>query len=375
MTDEEMAGGMGEPHWFMAYSHALQWVGEAVHGRKWEWPSREALEVKASPLMHAFWHKMGVDLTVASINLCWEPTPRALYCQRESSPTAHVITYLDELAVRIPSLNAWDQMVWPTTAAMPCALTEAELYGYCWGQAVDLTPMMPVAQFQITEEGGAYLCTVRALVFKGSVLVYNPTMNEAEWVPVHGLANDLSWAEERFTVALADYVLHIPAEPAWIARLRASQIVSFPGNDSSTSAEEEEAQHSDTQSINPPMGTGPEPGNESEDRARQTDPEDAVEWNQLQHPWNWEAIMEEAERLAYDDLWSDSDAMVMGTDGLQGPAIYLHDEATNSPPHTLKHAAQYMPGLPMDHMLPLEAAITSRDTVKVHVDEAELDNL
>ena len=36
MTNEEMAGGMGEPHWFMAYSHALQWVGKAAHGRKLE---------------------------------------------------------------------------------------------------------------------------------------------------------------------------------------------------------------------------------------------------------------------------------------------------------------------------------------------------
>ena len=32
MTEEEVAEGVGEPHWFMAYSHALQWVGEAAHG-------------------------------------------------------------------------------------------------------------------------------------------------------------------------------------------------------------------------------------------------------------------------------------------------------------------------------------------------------
>ena len=25
ITDEEVAGGMGESHWFMAYSHVLQW--------------------------------------------------------------------------------------------------------------------------------------------------------------------------------------------------------------------------------------------------------------------------------------------------------------------------------------------------------------
>ena len=29
-TEEEVAEGVGEPHWFVAYSHALQWVGEAA---------------------------------------------------------------------------------------------------------------------------------------------------------------------------------------------------------------------------------------------------------------------------------------------------------------------------------------------------------
>ena len=102
ITDEKMAGGMGEPHWFMAYSCALQWVGEAAHRRKWEWPRREALEIKASPLVCAFWHETNMDLMVASIKLCWETTARALYHQRDNGPTAHVISYLDELAVHIP---------------------------------------------------------------------------------------------------------------------------------------------------------------------------------------------------------------------------------------------------------------------------------
>ena len=156
---------------------------------------REALEVKASPLMHTFWQETGADLTVASIKLCWEPPPRALYRQRESGPTTHVITFLDELEVWVPSLNAWDQLVWLPTAAVPQALTEAELYGYCCGQVVDLSPVMLVAQFWVTEEGGAYLCIVRALVFEGSVLAYNPAMYKAEWVPVCGLTNDLTWVK------------------------------------------------------------------------------------------------------------------------------------------------------------------------------------
>ena len=165
---------------------------------------------------------------MASIKLCWEPTPRALYHQRYNGPTTHIISYLEELAVRIPTLEAWDQMVWPTTVTILHVLTEAESYGYCRGQAVDLGPMMPAVQFRVTEEGGTYLCTTRALVFEGSILTYNPTLNEAEWMPVHCLANDLSWAEERSAVALANYVPHASAEAAWIARLGAGRVISCP---------------------------------------------------------------------------------------------------------------------------------------------------
>ena len=162
---------MGVPHLFMANSCALQWVGEVAHGRKWEWPRREALEIKASLLVCAFWHETDVDLMMASVKLCWEPTPRALYHKRDNGPTTHVISYLDKLAVCIPTLEAWNQMVWLTMVAILCALTEAESYGYCQDQVVDLGPVMPMAQFQVMEEGGAYLCTVRALVF--------------EWVSLH----------------------------------------------------------------------------------------------------------------------------------------------------------------------------------------------
>ena len=140
--------------------------------------------------------------------------------------------------------------------------------------------MMPAVQFWVTEEWRAYLCTARALVFEGSILAYNPTMNEAEWVPVHGLDNDLSRAEERSAVALANYVPHVPAEVTQIARFRASRIVSCPSDNSSTSAEGEEAWHSDTQTTNPPTDTDPKVGDESEDGAGgQTDLEDAVEGN------------------------------------------------------------------------------------------------
>ena len=143
--------------------------------------------------------------------------------------------------------------------------------------------------------------------------------------------------------------------------------MSCPGKDSMS----EEVWHPDP----PTMDMDPEWKDESEDGAGQTDLEEEVEPNRWQHPQDWEAIMEGAERLAYDDLQLDSDATVMGVDGPQGPALSLHDEATNPLPHTPRCAVLHMPGLLMDHMPPLEAAIASGDAVEVHVDEVELENL
>ena len=65
----------------------------------------------------------------------------------------------------------------------------------------------------------------------------------------------------------------------------------------------------------------------------------------------------------------------MGADDLWGPALSLHNEAINHPLHIPRRATPHMPRSPMDEMPPLEVAITSRDTVEVHVDEDELNNL
>ena len=148
-----------------------------------------------------------------------------------------------------------------------------------------------------------------------------------------GLTNDLTWAEERSAVALANYVPHITEEAALITRLGACRIVSWP-DDSSTS-EEEEAQHPEPQTTD----TEPEQGEESEDGARQTDLEEEAEPNRQWCSWDWEAVMEGSKGLAYDDPQLDSDAMVMGVDCPWGPALS---------PHTPSHATPHMPGSPMD---------------------------
>ena len=342
MTREEVAEGVGEPHWFVVYSCALQWVGEAACRQKWEWPVRETLEVKVSPLVHAFWEETGTDLTVACVKLCWEPTPRGIFCKREEGPVAHVITFMDELAIRVPSLDAWDQFVWLPAAVMLWALMEAEPYGYCHGQAVDLRPVMPVAQFRVTDKVGTYLCVARALAFKGSVLVYNPTKNKVDWVPVRGLTNNLTWAKERSMVALANYVPHIPDEVAQIVGLGSHQLVSWP-KDSSTSEEEGDAQ--DPRLLTTDTN---EWGEDGKNRARLTDLKEGMEPDRRWCSQDWEAVMEGSQGPAYDDLRSDSDATMTGAGCPWG--------ATSSP------STQGLGTLCMK-------------AVEVHVSEAELEGL
>ena len=83
---------------------------------------------------------------------------------------------------------------------------------------------------------------------------------------MHGLANDLSWAEERSVVALANYVPHAQGEAERITRLGAGRVMSCLGDDlSMMSMEGEESRFSDAPSTGPPTDTDHEVGKESEE--------------------------------------------------------------------------------------------------------------
>ena len=192
MMRDEVLGNVDNLLWFETYSRGLQRVGVAARSQRWQWPKGKAWEVGVSPLVRAFWEVTGVELTATCTRLCWELLPRGVF-RRERGGISHMITFLDDVAVRIPMLDAWDQFVWPLGMAMPRATMEAEQYGYRRGHAIDLRPVMPVMEFRVTDKEGTYLCAVRALVFEGSILAYNPARDEAEWVPAHGIANNLSW--------------------------------------------------------------------------------------------------------------------------------------------------------------------------------------
>ena len=119
MTREEVLENVDDSLWFTAYSHALQRVGEAAHGRQWQWPRGKAREVGVSALVRAFWEETGNKLTTSCTKLCWELPLRGVFRRRERGAISHVITFLDDVSLCVPSLDAWDQSVWPLGMAMP----------------------------------------------------------------------------------------------------------------------------------------------------------------------------------------------------------------------------------------------------------------
>ena len=210
MMRDEVQGEVDNSLWFEVYSHALQRVGEAVRSHRWQWLKGKAEEVTVSPLVRAFWEETGVEPAASCTRLYWELQPRSVFRRRERGTISHAITFLDDMAVHIPTLDTWDQFVWLPSMAIPWAATQVEQYGYCHGNAIDLDTVMPAKEFRVTDEEGAYLCTARALIYEGSILAYNPTRDKAEWAPTHGVTNDLSWVEERMAVVLANFVPHAP---------------------------------------------------------------------------------------------------------------------------------------------------------------------
>ena len=245
MTWDEVQGDMDNSLWFEVYSCTLQRVREATHGWHWQWLKGKAWEVGVSPLVRVFWEETGIKLATSCTRFCWELLPRGVFRRRERGAISHVITFLDDMAVHVPMLDTWDQFVWPLSVAIPLATTEVEQYGYHCGNAIDLSPVMPVMEFRVTNKEGAYLCVVEALVFKGSVLAYNPTRDEAEWIPTHGVTNDLSWVEERSAVALANFVLHVPQEVDCIVELGTRHLLGCSDDSPSEKEDEEQMQEED----------------------------------------------------------------------------------------------------------------------------------
>ena len=79
----------------------------------------------------------------------------------------------------------------------PVCLATAPIHTY-----IQLLPLC----FHSNSKDGEFLGYVQGLLYKGTILMYNPTMNKAEWAPVHSSVKSLTPMEQASATDLCNMV-------------------------------------------------------------------------------------------------------------------------------------------------------------------------
>ena len=167
-------------------------------------PSDKTFLPKVSFLVKAFIGVTGVWITPESTMSCWTSPLVHVPHQRDEGVLAHVISYLDEIASHQPLHRAWDQFVWPPPSSMHPTPSQDQPLGFIQGCIMELGLTMPPMQFHVSSPSREFLSYAQGLLYEGTVLAYDPTMNSPEWIPVCGTASDLTWVEEASAMALCN---------------------------------------------------------------------------------------------------------------------------------------------------------------------------
>ena len=204
--NEDLTGhGWSQQEWLLAYAHVLQHLGEATDGRMWR-PNRKRFTSQIFMLVDAFLEVTGAEVVKADVAHCWSELLPTVLWQRNEGTLVDVISHLDNLAQCQPMRKAWDELVCPPPPAVSHSSCQSGYLGYIQGWVVELGHVLPSTRFHVSQLNGDFVCMARGLLFEGNVLAYDPTSNEAKWVPMQGMAEDLSQAEEASARELSNMV-------------------------------------------------------------------------------------------------------------------------------------------------------------------------
>ena len=179
--------------WIEAYVCALQRVAEASVGRRWI-----AFEGKRVPkiarLVEVFLHATGTCVPPERIHQCWPMQRTETPMQNLEGIRRDIVRKLDKVATRCPSPIAWDPFAFPLTDDM-CWREEALCYRP--RKTLDVRVCMPGFKLMLQDDKGEYPYSGHALIFEGSMLVYDTQRDIAQWVPVRGMSGTLTMPELR----------------------------------------------------------------------------------------------------------------------------------------------------------------------------------
>ena len=96
---------------------------------------------------------------------------------------------LDEVATRCPSNIAWDKFTFPQTDQ---EFWHEEVLCYHLGKMLDVGARMLAFCLMLQDDEGQYANSAHTLKFKGSMFIYDPQHDIAQWVPVQGASASLN---------------------------------------------------------------------------------------------------------------------------------------------------------------------------------------
>ena len=179
--------------WIEAYACALQRMAEASMGQRWI--TEGGIRVpKITRVVEIFLNATGTWVPPNIIWQCW-PT------QRENMPVQNlegirqgIVRKLDETATSCTSNIAWDQFAFPQTDQ---EYWREEALCYHPGKMLNIGTHMPGFRLMLQDDKGQYPHSGRTLIFEGSMLVYDPQQDIAQWVPIRGMSATLTMSELR----------------------------------------------------------------------------------------------------------------------------------------------------------------------------------
>ena len=178
--------------WIEAYACALQRMAEASVGRKWI--SEKGIRVpKITRVVGIFLNATGTWVSPDKIRKCWPTRCGNIPVQSLKGMRQSVVRKLDEVAMRDTSIPiAWDQFAFPL-AGQECWREEALCYHP--GKMLNVGTCMPGFRLMLQDDQERYPHSGRALIFEGSMLVYDPQQDIAQWIPVCGTSATLTMPE------------------------------------------------------------------------------------------------------------------------------------------------------------------------------------
>ena len=158
------------------------------------WVMERGIRVpKITRVVEIFLNATGMRVSPNIIQQCWPARREDMPVQNLEGVRQGIVCKLDEAAMRCTSNITWDQFAFPQ---MDQEYWREEALCYHPGKTLDVGMCMPGFRLMLQDDKGQYPHSGHTLIFEGSMLVYDPQRDIAQWVPIWGTSATLTMMEQ-----------------------------------------------------------------------------------------------------------------------------------------------------------------------------------